>query len=176
MSATNLYHNLPKLARVKLPSGTEYAVVDYNGRELIAPIFNTSSTYSIGDLVIYEDNLYRFVSAKPAGDWSPSPVVLTSVEAELDRLWGAVTGGIHYRGKTVTKIYDGSTTNPVYDGTGHAITAEAGDMVLLELAYTNTSEYETGIALAQNTYYYKGSGPYDWYICNTARTAEQNTD
>lgn len=63
MSATNLYHNLPKLARVKLPSGTEYAVIDYNGRELIAPIFNPEVSYLAGDFVVYEDNLYTFNTA-----------------------------------------------------------------------------------------------------------------
>ncbi len=56
--ATDLYHDLPKLARVKLPSGSEYALIDYNGREMIAPIFDPASTYNVGDYVVYEDQLY----------------------------------------------------------------------------------------------------------------------
>ena len=67
MAATDTYHDLPKLGRVKLPNETEYALIDYNGRELIAPVFKTSLAYSVGDLVIYEDELYRFTTAHAAG-------------------------------------------------------------------------------------------------------------
>ena len=129
MAATSLYHNLAKLGRVALPSGTEYALIDYNGRELIAQIFTTAASYQTDDYVIYEDELYRFIANKAAGSWDSTKVESTTVGIELKRLYNAISGGVHYVGKTTTPIYDGDRTNPIVID-GNSYTAKAGDMVI----------------------------------------------
>lgn len=40
----------------------------------IAPQFSTSTAYSVGDAVMYQDNLYRFKVSHTAGTWSTSDV------------------------------------------------------------------------------------------------------
>lgn len=52
-----VYADLSKLGRVQLPSGTVYALVDVDGRSMIAATYSTSASYDTGDYVIYGDNL-----------------------------------------------------------------------------------------------------------------------
>lgn len=40
----------------------------------LAPAFSTSSAYAIGDVVTYEDELYKFKAAHAAGAWAPADV------------------------------------------------------------------------------------------------------
>ena len=47
--------------------------------------FNTSSTYTIGDYVLYNGKLYRFTSAHSAGTWNANEVVETDVFTEIKR-------------------------------------------------------------------------------------------
>ena len=62
-----LYHNYSKLGRVKLPNNTIYALIDVDGRAMLAPEFSAEASYNAGDHVIYNDDLYRFDSAHAAG-------------------------------------------------------------------------------------------------------------
>ena len=174
MAATSYYQNLAKLGRVKLPSGTEYALIDYNGRELIAPIFSVESSYETGDYVIYNDELYRFTADKTAGDWDSTKVEgPLTVGGELIKLEKAIAGGVHYRGKTSTKLYDGSTAaSIVINGTTYV--PEAGDMVIVDRSAVSIN-YATATAYSKNTYI-KKSGETGYWITNADISAGENTE
>lgn len=49
-----------------------------------APTFSTSATYSVGDYVIYNGNLYRCTVAHSAGSWNASHFTLITVGSELE--------------------------------------------------------------------------------------------
>ena len=168
MSATSLYHNLSKLGRVQLPSGTSYALIDYNGRELIAPIFNTSTAYAQGDYVVYQDELYCFTAAHSAGSWNANQVTKTDVSNELKVLKEAISGGIHYIGVTQTVIYDGCT-NPEIITTG-VVSAQTGDLVILDVTNPDLSTDLTSatypISITKNAYYRRTAVVTDYYIAN----------
>ena len=171
MAATSLYHNLAKLGRVQLPSGTEYALIDYNGRELITQIFNTAASYQTGDYVIYADELYRFSADKAAGTWDSTKVTgPITVGDELKRLENAISGGVHYVGKTITQLYEGSTTATISIG-GSPYTAVAGDMVIFDRANGSTT-YQIDMAYNINTYLTNGLS---YGITNANITAARNT-
>lgn len=171
-----IYSDLSKLGRVQLPPsggqsvGPIYALIDVDGRLMLAPKFSTESSYSIGDHVIYNDNLYRAKANVAAGAWSSSSWDNVTVDSEIKRLEGLIGGGIHYRGKTTTALYDGATTNPITIG-GNSYTALSGDLVILDLASV-ASTYATATAYAIHTYIVNGG---IYYITNAAITAAQNT-
>lgn len=166
----SIYADLSKLGRVKLPSGTTYALVDIDGRAIIAPDFSASSAYAVGDHVIYGDNLYRAKVNVTAGEWSASDWGLVTVSSEIKRLEGIISGGVHYSGKTTTPLYDGATTNPISIG-GSSYTADSGSLVILDLASVATA-YKSGIAYDIHSYIVN-SGIH--YITNAAITAAENT-
>ena len=171
MAASNPYHGLAKLGRVQLPSGTTYALIDYNGRELIAPIFSAEASYEVGDYVIYEDNLYRFTADHAAGAWDAADVGDTlTISDEIKRLESTIVGGIHYRGKTTSGLYEGATTNPIVIN-GVSYDAEQGDMVSVKLSDTALT-YATATAYNANTYIKNGD---IYYITTDAITASENT-
>ena len=157
------YYNLAKLGRVKLPTNTEYALIDADGRAMIAPYYTSAASYSEGDYVIgtgltganaqYNDNLLKAKRDIPAGtafnisDWE-----VVTVADEFGKLRESIKGGVHYRGKTSTLLYDGATTNPIIIN-GDSYTAEAGDLVIVDLyKLTNFSIYIQGTAYAKGTY------------------------
>ncbi len=143
MAASNPYHGLAKLGRVQLPSGTSYALIDYNGRELIAPIFATSASYAVGDYVIYSDELY-IATATHTGAWNADHFSKVTVGSELKSIKASISGGIHYRGHTTSSLYEGATTNPIIIN-GASYTAVAGDMVILDPpAYATAKAYVAG--------------------------------
>lgn len=143
MAASNPYHGLAKLGRVQLPSGTSYALIDYNGRELIAPIFATSASYAVGDYVIYSDELY-IATAAHSGAWNADHFSKVTVGSELKSIKASISGGIHYRGHTTSSLYEGATTNPIIIN-GASYTAVAGDMVILDPpAYATAKAYAAG--------------------------------
>jgi hypothetical protein len=49
-------------------------------KAMIAGTFNTSDAYAIGDVVIYENGLYKFTSAHVAGAWDSTEVAATTVD------------------------------------------------------------------------------------------------
>ncbi len=55
-----------------------------NVRNTLADVFDTTSAYAIGDVVIYEDGLYRFTTAHTAGDWDSTQVETVTVETLID--------------------------------------------------------------------------------------------
>lgn len=171
-----VYSDLAKLGRVKLPSGTTYALIDVDGRAMLAPNFSTSTSYNEGDYVIYGDTLYRFNTDHAAGAWNSAQADSATVGSELNRIIGLISGGVHYRGKTTTPIHDGSTDNPITVN-GGSLTVIDGDMVTLELDPNASpagvaSVYATGTAYSAGTYLKNGS---DYYYVKEAVTANENT-
>lgn len=166
-----IYSDLAKLGRVKLPSNTEYALIDVDGRAIIAPNFSTEASYNEGDHVIYGDNLYRFKTAKAAGAWNSASVDNVTVDTEIKRIEGLIAGGIHYRGKTTTALYEGATTNPISIG-GSSYTAASGDLVIFDTTSATVLTYATATAYDAHTYI-KNDGII--YITTAAITAGENT-
>lgn len=160
----SIYANLPKLGRVKLPSGTEYALTDADLRLMIAPAWASGASYQVGDYVRYDSNPYTSASADPfhasddlykcitaiasasTGDFSgPNPAwEKVTVADELKDIWDSISSAINYKGKTTTSLKDGSTTNPIIIN-GNAYTATPGDLVI-----------ETPPTYAANTEYHRG--------------------
>ena len=171
------YASLPILGRVKLPNNTVYALVDVDGREMIAPTFASTASYSAGDYVIYRDpsadpavdNLYVF-NAGHTGAWTGNDVTQVTVTSEIKRALETISGGIHYRGKTTSKLYEGSTLNPIIIN-GSSTPVEAGDMVTEDVPNVAVT-YATGTAYAKGDYVKYGNA---YYQVNTAITAAQNT-
>lgn len=163
----SVYSNYSKLGRVKLPSGTTYALVDVDGRGMLAPDFEATGVYTANDYVIYQDDLYRSNGAFGPAVWDATKFTKVTVSSEFKAVWSSITGGIHYRGYTTSSLYDGSTTNPIIIG-GSAVTVVAGDLVV-----------EDPAAYATNTAYNKGEYViYDNKIYNVLEsiTAVANTD
>ena len=48
-------------------------------------LFDTTTNYSVDDVVIYNDNLYRFASAHTAGAWNGNDVTPTTIDEEIER-------------------------------------------------------------------------------------------
>ena len=169
-----IYADLAKLGRVQLPGSpaTTYALIDVDGRAMLAPNFSSSASYEQGDHVIYGDNLYRAKTAIVAGAWNSANWDQVTVDTEIKRLEGIISGGVHYKGKTATALYDGATTNPISIG-GASYTAEAGDLVIVDLSASGVaSAYATSVAYAIHTYIVN-NGIY--YITNAAITSGENT-
>lgn len=76
------YYNLAKLGRVALPSGTEYALIDVDGRAIITENYSSAASYTAGNYVIgvgltgtdatYNDCLLRAKSDITAGAFDSS--------------------------------------------------------------------------------------------------------
>lgn len=56
------------------------------GNANIAPVFNTATAYSKGDMVNYNGALYVFTANHSAGAWTGSDAVQTKVSSELSSL------------------------------------------------------------------------------------------
>lgn len=61
------------------------------GNANIAPVFNTTTAYSKGDMVNYSGNLYVFTANHAAGAWTGSDAVQTKVSSELATLKSGLT-------------------------------------------------------------------------------------
>lgn len=65
-------------------SGAVYtALEDKADKTDIAPIFSTSTSYAIGDMVYYEGTLYKCTTTHSAGAWDISHFTATSVSGEI---------------------------------------------------------------------------------------------
>lgn len=92
---------------------------------MIADNFDENLGYSIGDVVIYEENLYRFGAAHTAGDpWDPTEVTQTTVETEIANVKSEIPTNL---GTASTKNYTdsiqpGNMNVPLADAVANAIT------------------------------------------------------
>ena len=123
---------MANISKIQLPGGTIYTIVDRAGRAMIAGDFSTSTAYAVGDYVIYNDKLYVFTAAHPAGAWNSNHVLETTSADEFKKLKNTISGGVHYIGKTISKLYDGATTNPIIIGESR-VNANTGDMVMMDV-------------------------------------------
>lgn len=131
--------NLSKISQFKLPSNTTYALIDLDGRSMIAANYATAVAYSANDYVIYQDDLYRItadITSSANTGWAVVSKVVTTVGNEIKRVEASITGGIHYRGYTTTALTDGATTNPITID-GNPYTAVAGDLVIATVSSKN---------------------------------------
>ena len=80
----------------------------------------------------------------------------------IDDLYDIVAGGVHYRGKTTSNIFDGADVNPIIIN-GETYTAQAGDLVIkdveggesLEFVFDGTVWSELGSTGVLGTLAYK---------------------
>lgn len=55
-----------------------------NVRDTLADVFDTSADYAKGDVVIYNDGLYRFTAAHTAGAWDDTQVETVTIKTLID--------------------------------------------------------------------------------------------
>lgn len=67
------------------------------GNTNIAPVFNTATAYTKGDMVYYNNDLYVFTSNHSAGAWTGNDVVQTKVSTEISSLKSGLTNEITIR-------------------------------------------------------------------------------
>lgn len=114
------------ISKIMLPGGTEaYLIKDSEGRLMIAPAYNSSTTYAAGDYYVNDGKLY-VVNSDGATE--------TTVGAELKAIKQLVSGSMHYIGVTSTVLTDGSTTATLIPESAGSLTKTsdfaAGDVVL----------------------------------------------
>lgn len=147
---------MANISKIQLPGGTIYTIVDRAGRAMIAGDFSTSTAYQIGDYVIYNDKLYVFTAAHPAGAWNSDHVTQTTSADEFKKLKNTISGGVHYIGVTTTPIYDGYTS-PSITINGSAVIAGQGDLVILDLngegVCTRITSTSYPVQVSENVYY-----------------------
>lgn len=146
-------NNLDKIYKIKLPTNVTYAIIDLDGRAMIAENYTAGVAYEAGAYVIYQDNFFRITSdisvAENTG-WLAVTKTQVTIGSELTSLRNSLTTGIHYRGVTTTALYDNATTNPIVIN-GEDYTAVAGDLVIyddgtneLEFLFDGTNWNEFG--------------------------------
>ena len=136
-------------------------------QKLTAPIFSTLEDYSVGDYVIYNNKLYRFVRPHYAGIWSGGEAIAVNVAEELIDIksnGGGGSGGgtsnsytktetdFLLSGKEDTLTFDttptNSSTNPVTSGgIKTALDSKADETMLtesVESSMTATKNYTAG--------------------------------
>lgn len=145
-----IYQDYDKLSLVQLPNRGNpktYALIDKDGRLMLASFFSDSSaqTYTPGDYVIYEDNLYICTAATTGGTFDTNDWMQTDVAQELISLKNSISGGIHYVGVTTNSLYEGSTQQSITIKTVGLYFAQKGDLVIEEPpAYAENTAYTKG--------------------------------
>lgn len=132
MSAS--YSSLAKLGRIKLPDNATYALVDVDGRAMLAANYATNTHYYVNDYVIYQDALYYITSEIQAANntgWSVVQKTACTIGTELKYLKQNIVNPMQFLGTTTTPISDGATDNPITIG-GQPVTAVAGNVVLYD--------------------------------------------
>lgn len=64
----------------------EITIINDKINTVITGEFSTSTTYNIGDYVIYNNTLYRFTYTHPAGAWNNNHVVAVTIGSELKNI------------------------------------------------------------------------------------------
>lgn len=144
---------MANISKIQLPGGTIYTIVDRAGRAMVAGDFSTSTAYAVGDYVIYNDKLYEFTSAHPAGAWNSDHVMQTTTTDEIKQLKNTISGGIHYIGKTTSKLYDGATTNPIVIGESR-VNVNTGDMVMMDVTEVAGDAVSFPLTIPSDTFDY----------------------
>ena len=61
----------------------------YDTRVMVGDAFDSTKAYTEGDLVMYENTLYKFISDKPAGNWDATKVEQTDLATEISHGGGS---------------------------------------------------------------------------------------
>lgn len=133
------YSSLAKLGRIKLPNNNTYALIDKDGRALIAADYKNGRAYAKDDYVVYSDTLYRItqqISDTSNTGWAAVTKTAVTVGSELKALQQYVVNPMHFLGTSSTAISDGLTgevggvpVNRISIG-GKQVDAAVGDVVL----------------------------------------------
>lgn len=100
---------------IVLPSATISRVVGENMGAIIAPTFSASTTYAIGDYVMYNNKFYKFKAAHSAGAWNSSHVDEITVSSQFGS--GGGTGAtIDDTTTSTTKTWSSSKINTQITG------------------------------------------------------------
>ena len=134
-----------RIKQITLPSGNTYLIYDEATRDMItSKEYTTGVAYSVGDLVVYEDNLYRVTVAISAQDntgWSAVSKSQTTIDSELATIRESVTQVMKYRGVTTTELTDGSTTATITIN-GQSVTFTAADAGSVVISDTGADQKE----------------------------------
>ena len=123
----------------------------------LAPEFSTQYSYTSGNIVTYQEQLYEFTASKPAGNWDSSKVTQKSVSQLIADVKSTLG----------TRISNESTARANADtALGGRIDDEAyyrsmSDIVLSEdiaEPYNTTKNYVVGDIVSHNLYIYRCTG------------------
>ena len=116
-------------------------------------LFDTSVNYAQDDVVIYNDNLYRFTVAHTAGAWNGNDVTPTTIDAEIERKKFRTGENLK-----ATGIIDGIANNAATDVLSAKQGREIGQK-LRDITLTETKVDVVRSGVGQNVYsgYINGS-------------------
>ncbi len=84
-----------------------------NGSEFTHPLFNESTAYAVGDVVYYENSLWRFIATHAAGKWNTAHVT-DVVHTTCGNVFGSSMGRLLKIGMTDETV--GTNFNPLWPG------------------------------------------------------------
>ena len=85
----------------------------------IAPTFDSTAAYTVGDYVYYEGTLYRFTSNHAAGDWNSEEVTAATIGADLEANTAEIAKAYKTDDAAETTI-DDADYMPFYDSSAGA--------------------------------------------------------
>lgn len=152
-----------------IQEGDGFTAVNMNGLEnrieqafasadaMLSDSFSTTKAYASGDYVIYDNTLYRFTSAKPAGAWDASKAQATTVAGELGELNGNITDISNRMTAQEGKFATTSNIRLGYDMQEASVSGipTAGYYVVNTIAQWENNSIFSGIQIA---YGYYGTG------------------
>lgn len=154
------------IKKIQLPSGSEFLIYDENTRLMItSKQYDAHVAYSEGDLVVYDNYLYRVtadITTTGNTGWSAVSKTATTVDEELDRVYveinaikKAVTQVMRYLGVTSTALFDGATTSSIVIGD---VTWTAGNEYNPDThVFTSGAVVISGSGSAQKEYAWNGT-------------------
>lgn len=105
------------------------------------PVFSESTAYAVGDIVVYEEALYKFTSAHSAGAWDPTEVTEVPVTEEVYKkvsTIGITSSGIDISGGNYVRISANGSPAITIDATGIDMET-AGRVQILALDASNSA-------------------------------------
>ena len=109
-------------------------------QDIIAEAFDSTKAYAIGDVVVYEDALYKFKAAHAAGAWSSADVDAVTVIGYVDAKDSAIAGTVTAVDQRVDAAFDAIAEE--FDASE---SYDAGDVVVYnDVLYQFTSAHAAG--------------------------------
>ena len=130
----------------------------------VADTFSTAVSYAVGDVVLYDGDLYRFTSAHSAGAWDSSDVTAVSVTDLLDILQTNIDKEVlYFASQNVSVANNAQMIRIPASGTDSKITT---DTVLLRCDFANGYYVDIDYSWQSYNGYFVISG-----TCTSATTA-----